>query len=45
MNGRRNRPESLEWGPFAGLEPDVVDGTTRIEAQDGPDLILWVSPR
>src|SRR5215212_1749489 len=35
-----HRPESLEWGPFEGLGPDIVDGVRRIKSQDGPDLIL-----
>ena len=35
-----HRPESLEWGPFEGLGPDLVEGVRRIKAQDGPDLIL-----
>jgi len=35
-----HRPESLEWGPFEGLEPDMVEGILRIKSQDGPDLIL-----
>ena len=35
-----HRPESLEWGPFEGLGPDIVEGIRRIKAQDGPDLIL-----
>ena len=38
-----HRPESLEWGPFEGLGPDIVEGTRRIKSQDGPDLILWGS--
>ena len=38
-----HRPESLEWGPFEGLEPDIVEGIRRIKSQDGPDLILWGS--
>src|SRR5262247_2359495 len=38
-----HRPESLEWGPFQGLGPDVVEGIRRIKSQDGPDLILWGS--
>ncbi len=33
-------PESLEWGPFEALGPDLVEGIRRIKAQDGPDLIL-----
>lgn len=35
-----HRPESLEWGPFEGVGPDVVEGVRRIKSQDGPDLIL-----
>jgi dihydrofolate reductase len=38
-----HRPESLEWGPFEGLGPDVVAGVCRIKSQTGPDLILWGS--
>ena len=35
-----HRPESLEWGPFEGLGPDIVAGVRRIKSQDGPGLIL-----
>jgi dihydrofolate reductase len=35
-----HRPESLEWGPFEGLGPDIVDGIRRIKSQDGPGLVL-----
>ena len=35
-----HRPESLEWGPFEGLGPDVVDSVRRIKSQDGPGLIV-----
>ena len=38
-----HRPDSLEWGPFEGLGPDIVEGIRRIKAKDGPDLILWGS--
>ena len=38
-----HRPESLEWGPFQALGPDLVNGVRRIKSQDGPDLILWGS--
>jgi len=38
-----HRPESLEWGPFEDLGPDIVKGIRRIKSQDGPDLILWGS--
>src|SRR6202521_177409 len=38
-----HRPEGLEWGPFEGLGPDIVEGICRIKSQDGPDLILWGS--
>jgi len=35
-----HRPESLAWGPFVGLGPDLVAGVRRIKSQDGPDLVL-----
>jgi dihydrofolate reductase len=35
-----HRPESLEWGPFEGIGPDLVEGVRGIKAQDGPDLIV-----
>src|SRR5215467_900419 len=38
-----HRPESLEWGPFEGLGPDIVDGIRRIKSHKGPDVILWGS--
>ena len=38
-----HRPESLAWGPFQSLGPDIVEGIRRIKAQDGPNLILWGS--
>jgi dihydrofolate reductase len=38
-----HRPESLEWGPFEGLGPDIVEGIRRIKSQASPDLILWGS--
>ena len=38
-----HRPESLAWGPFEGLGPDLVEGIRRVKSQDGPDLILWGS--
>jgi len=38
-----HRPESLEWGPFEGLGPDIVEGVRRIKSQAGPNLILWGS--
>jgi dihydrofolate reductase len=38
-----HRPESLAWGPFESLGPDIIEGIRRIKAQDGPELILWGS--
>jgi dihydrofolate reductase len=38
-----HRPESLEWGPFEGFGPDIVEGIRRIKSRGGPDLILWGS--
>jgi len=35
-----HRPKSLEWGPFEGLGPDIVEGIRRITSQDGRDLVL-----
>ena len=35
-----HRPESLEWGPFEGIGPDVVDGVRGIKAKAGRK-ILW----
>jgi dihydrofolate reductase len=34
------RPETLEWGPFEGVGPDLVEGIRRIKSQDGPDIVL-----
>src|SRR5258706_1440012 len=38
-----HRPESLEWGPFEGLGPDIVEGIRHIKSKVGPNLILWGS--
>jgi dihydrofolate reductase len=38
-----HRPDSLAWGPFAAVEPDLVEGLRRIKSEEGPDLILWGS--
>ena len=38
-----HRPDSLEWGPFAPVGTDLVEGVRRIKSQDGPDLVLWGS--
>jgi len=38
-----HRPGTLEWGPFEGLGPDIVEGVRRTKSQDGPNLILWGS--
>ncbi len=35
-----HRPESLAWGPFEGIGPDIVAGVRRIKSHDGPDLIV-----
>jgi dihydrofolate reductase len=35
-----HRPESLEWGPFEAVGPDLVEGVRRIKSQDGPQIIL-----
>jgi dihydrofolate reductase len=38
-----HRPESLEWGPFEGVGPDIVENIRRLKSQNGPDLIVWGS--
>lgn len=38
-----HRPESLAWGPFGSLGPDVVESVRRIKSQPGPNLVLWGS--
>ena len=35
-----HRSESLEWGPFEGLGPDIVEDVRRIKSSGGRDLIL-----
>lgn len=35
-----HRPESLRWGPFEGIGPDIVDSVRGIKAKDGADLVL-----
>ncbi len=35
-----HRPESLEWGPFEGVGPELVESVRRLKASSGPDLIL-----
>src|SRR5690242_12427280 len=35
-----HRPDSLAWGPFESLGPDIVEDVRRIKASGGPDLIL-----
>ena len=38
-----HRPDSLEWGPFESIGPDIVEDIRRVKSHDGPDLILWGS--
>ncbi len=35
-----HRPESLAWGPFEGVGPDIVDGVRRIKLQGDRNLVL-----
>ena len=35
-----HRPESLEWGPFEALGPDIVAGIRSIKSQGDRDLIV-----
>ncbi len=38
-----HRPDSLEWGPFQGIGPYIVDDIHGIKSRNGPDLIVWGS--
>lgn len=38
-----HRPDSLQWGPFESLGPDIVAGVRRIKSQGDRDLVLWGS--
>jgi dihydrofolate reductase len=35
-----HRPESLAWGPFEGIGPDLVNAVRGLKTKGGPDLIL-----
>lgn len=35
-----HRPETLTWGAFEGIGPNVIEDVRRIKATPGPDLIL-----
>jgi dihydrofolate reductase len=35
-----HRPDSLAWGPFESIGPDIVEDIRRIKWHNGPDLIL-----
>ena len=35
-----HRPESLQWGPFEGLGPNLVEDIRRIKSQHAKDLVL-----
>ena len=35
-----HRPESLAWGPFQGIGPDIAEDVRRIKASGGADLIV-----
>jgi dihydrofolate reductase len=35
-----HHPDSLEWGPFEGVGPDIVEGVRRIKSQGTKDLIV-----
>jgi dihydrofolate reductase len=38
-----HRPESLAWGPFESVGPDMIEGIRRLKLRDGSNLILWGS--
>jgi len=35
-----HRPESLEWGPYQGIGPDLVEDIRHLKSQGGRDLVL-----
>jgi dihydrofolate reductase len=35
-----HHPESLAWGPFEGVGPDLIESVRRMKSQNGPDLIV-----
>jgi dihydrofolate reductase len=35
-----HRPESLQWGPFEGVGPDIVESVRTLKTKSGPNLIL-----
>jgi serine phosphatase RsbU (regulator of sigma subunit)/dihydrofolate reductase len=35
-----HRPETLEWGPFEAVGPDIAESIRRIKAGNGRDLVL-----
>lgn len=35
-----HRPESLEWGPYVAVNPDLIEGVRSLKTQEGSDLIL-----
>ena len=35
-----HRPESLAWGPFEGVGPDLVEGVRRLKSREGPGLVV-----
>jgi dihydrofolate reductase len=35
-----HRPDSLAWGPFESVGPDIVEGVRRIKSQGDRDLVL-----
>ena len=35
-----HRPESLAWGPFQAIGPDLVEGVRAMKAESGPDVLV-----
>lgn len=35
-----HRPDSLQWGPVAGLSKEVVEAIRKLKSTEGPDLIV-----
>ena len=38
-----HRPESLAWGPYESVGPDVIEDVRAIKSEEGADLVVWGS--
>lgn len=38
-----HRGESLRWGPYEAVGPDLIAGVRALKSRSGPDIVLWGS--